>query len=85
MPRATRFATRAEACSDAQMRGEQDAKEHCKALTYTLSVVSASFEPGAYTCTDYEHQVACGFEGAIVCRVRDRNKVVETRCGSDAR
>ena len=84
VPRATRFATRAEACSDAQMRGEQDAKEHCKSLTYTLSVVSASFEPGACACTDYEHQMACGVEGTSVCRVRDRNKVVETRCRSDA-
>jgi len=84
VPRATRFSTRAEACSDAQTRGEQDAKEQCESLASTTSVVSASFEPGACTCTDYEHQVACGFEGTIVCRVRDRIWSVETRCRSDA-
>jgi len=84
VPRATRFSTHEEACSDAQTRGEQDAKEQCGLLTRTENIVSASFEPGACMCTDYEHQVACGVEGAIVCRVRDRRNVVETRCRSDA-
>jgi hypothetical protein len=67
-----------EARRDAQRRGEEDAAAMCNPQVGrdVLHLVAARVEPSEWKCAEGTEPrgVKCGFEGWIVCRVRDRDQ-----------
>jgi hypothetical protein len=73
-----------DARTDAVARGNQDAATSCALLASSAKVLSAATEPRDWRCVEDGHRFACGFDGEIVCRVRDRIASDEERCGEAA-
>jgi len=78
--RARPLPTTDEARSDALTRGNQDAATTCKALAMKAQLLSALAEPHDWKCTELDRGFACGFDGEIVCHVRDRIESDRERC-----
>lgn len=72
-----------EAHDDAVMRGHRDAATSCALLDAASQVLSSAAQPTDWKCIEDGHRYTCGFDGAIVCRVRDRIVSNEERCGRD--
>lgn len=60
--------------SDARRRGDQDAATNCKSLATGnfIQLLKAWVEPHDWKCDARTDGFTCGFDGQIVCRVRDR-------------
>lgn len=82
--RADLRASQAEARDDAVMRGNRDATTSCALLDAASKVLSSVAEPHDWTCVEDGHRFACGFDGEVVCLVRDRIISNEERCGGTA-
>ena len=65
---------------DATDRGNDDARGYCADYQRTGEVISAQVEPRTWECLPLEDGVTCGFEGDIVCRVRDRIRSDDDIC-----
>ena len=78
--RARPLPTEDEARSDALKRGNRDAATTCKALAMKAQLLSALAEPHDWKCTALDRGFACGFDGEIVCHVRDRIESDHERC-----
>ena len=77
-------ASERDARADAVARGNQDAATSCALLASSSNVITAVAVPRDWRCTEDSHQFTCGFDGEIVCRVRDRIATDEERCGDAA-
>ena len=75
--------TEAEARNDAVTRGNSDAATSCALLRFSGNVLSAAAEPHRWKCMEDSHRFTCGFDGQIVCRVRERIPTEEERCRAD--
>lgn len=73
--------SKAEARDDAVMRGNRDAATSCALLDAASKVLSSVAEPGDWKCVEDGHRFTCGFDGVIVCHVRDRSVSDVERCG----
>lgn len=69
--RAHLLPSEAEARTDAQTRGNEDAASACRSLQSSAEVLSAVAEPRRWDCVEYEHRFSCGFDGESVCHVQD--------------
>jgi hypothetical protein len=70
----------AEARRDAVERGNLDAATTCAPQRRVADLLSAAAEPRVWRCAPRDGGFACGFDGEIVCRVRDRIRADEERC-----
>jgi hypothetical protein len=61
-------------------RGNEDAKDHCRAHRRTGDLLSAHAEPHSWMCIKLGDGFTCGFDGDIVCHVRDRILTDDERC-----
>lgn len=61
-------------------RGNEDARTNCKVHRRTGDLLSAQVEPHKWTCIKLDDGFTCGFEGDVVCRVRDRIQSDDERC-----
>jgi hypothetical protein len=61
-------------------RGNLDAASTCAPQRRVADLLSAVAEPRAWRCAPRDGGVACGFDGEIVCRVRDRIRGEQERC-----
>jgi hypothetical protein len=77
--------TEQEAHDDALTRGQEDAATSCELLRFSANVLSAAAEPRHWKCTDDRQGFACGFDGEIVCRVRERISSDQERCHDEAK
>ncbi len=66
--------------SDALRRGDQDAAAMCKPLagTHLVQLVDSWADPHDWKCDERTDGFTCGFDGDIVCRVR--NRIRSERC-----
>jgi hypothetical protein len=78
--RANPLPSEEEARGDALVRGNEDAKAHCEVQWRTRDLLSTSCVPDKWTCSKLDDGVACGFEGHIICRARDRILVDDDIC-----
>ncbi|HEX3475848.1 MAG TPA: CHAT domain-containing protein [Kofleriaceae bacterium] len=72
--------TEADARRDAVERGNLDAATTCAPQRRVADLLSAAAEPRGWRCEPRDGGVACGFDGEIVCRVRDRIRSERERC-----
>ncbi|HEX7942082.1 MAG TPA: hypothetical protein VF488_09770, partial [Gemmatimonadaceae bacterium] len=79
--RADLRSSEAEARDDALVRGNRDAATACALLDAASKVLSSVAEPRDWKCVEDGHRFTCGFDGAIVCHVRDRSVSDEEHCG----
>lgn len=63
--------TEDDARKDALSRGNEDAAETCGSMPLKGELLSSRVEPKRWNCVPVEDGFTCGFDGAIVCRVRD--------------
>jgi len=77
-------ATEAEARDDAMTRGHTDAATGCALLRYAGPVLSAAVDPHIWKCIEDNHRFTCGFDGQIVCRVRERMATDDEHCHDEA-
>ncbi|HEX3475046.1 MAG TPA: CHAT domain-containing protein [Kofleriaceae bacterium] len=82
--RADLRSSEAEARGDAVMRGNRDAATACALLDAASKALSSVAEPSDWKCVQDGHRFTCGFDGEIVCHVRDRSVSNEERCGETA-
>jgi hypothetical protein len=75
--------TEADARRDAVERGNLDAATTCAPQRMVADLLSAAAEPRAWRCVPRDGGFACGFDGEIVCRVRDRIRSEQERCRDD--
>ena len=83
--RARPLPTEDEARRDAVVRGNRDAADTCEPMRLKADLVSALAEPHEWSCTQLDPGFACGFDGEIVCRVRDRIATDHERCRDEDR
>lgn len=74
--RSKSFDSQAEAQRDARERGQAEAKNFCSARR-SVEVLDSIVEIDAWDCVSRDGAHECGFDGQIVCRVRER--VITTR------
>lgn len=79
--RARPLPTEEDARRDAVTRGNRDAANTCAPLRLKADLVWALVEAHEWNCTELAHGFACGFDGEIVCRVRDRTDSQKPICG----
>jgi hypothetical protein len=79
--RADLRSSEAEARHDAVVRGNRDAATTCALLDAASQVLSSVAEPRDWKCVENGHRFSCGFDGEIICHVRDRSVSNEERCG----
>ncbi len=72
--------TEADARRDAVERGNQDAATTCAPQRMVGDLRSAVAEPCDWKCKSRDGGFVCGFDGEIVCRVRDRIRGEQERC-----
>jgi hypothetical protein len=72
--------TEADARRDAVERGNLDAATPCAPQRMVADLQSAVAEPRAWRCAPRDGGFVCGFDGEIVCRVRDRIRAEQERC-----
>ncbi len=69
---------------DALTRGNRDAATTCEPLRRNARLLSAVAEPHDWKRAEQDHGFACGFDGEIVCRVRDVIEFDHERCHDKA-
>ena len=72
--------TEADARRDAVERGNRDAATTCAPQRMVADLRSAVAEARTWRCAPRDGGVVCGFDGEIVCRVRDRIRADQERC-----
>jgi CHAT domain len=82
---ATQWPTKQEAQDDALVHGKKDAARSCEPLRRTAEILRVSVDVNSWKCREDGPGFTCGFEGEIVCRVRDRIAAQQERCRGDAR
>jgi hypothetical protein len=70
---------------DAVTRGNRDAATDCEPQRRNARLLSAVAEPHEWNCPPQDHGFACGFDGEIVCRVRDLIESDDEHCHDKAK
>jgi hypothetical protein len=77
------LATEQEARDDAQRRANKRAASECESLHHTSMILSTAAEVQYWKCTPLDGRFACGVQGEIVCRFRERIPSDQERCRDD--
>jgi hypothetical protein len=74
------LASEVAARDDAKARGQADAEVTCQVYRRGGELLSAETSPMQWKCFEVTGGFACGFDGDIVCRVRDRVETEVEHC-----